>query len=202
MSYVVIVIICIHPRTVLVPPPFSATQERLKCILVINKIDRLLTELRLSPAECYMHMTRIIEQVNAIASGLLLGEAMAQAAASDGVDASSTSSSASVPASSASGTASVSSASASTSSASASSSDAADANKYQFEIDDREESEMQFAPEKGNVLFASAFDCWAFSLVEFSAFYAKKLGMSAKALQRCLWGEYYYHPKTQVRDED
>ncbi len=171
-------------------------QERLKCVLVINKIDRLLTELRLSPAECYQHMTRIIEQVNAIASGLLLGEAMAEAATSpDGVDAPaavSTSSSSSSSTSSASASA----------SAASSSSDAAqsgaDANKYQFEIDDREESDMQFAPEKGNVLFASAFDGWAFSLVEFAAFYAKKLGMSARALQRCLWGEYYYHPKTQV----
>ena len=159
-------------------------------MLVINKIDRLLTELRLSPAECYQHMTRIIEQVNAIASGLLLGEAMAEAAASDGVSA---------PAAASASSSSSSSASSASSSASASSSESgSDANKYQFEIDDREESDMQFAPEKGNVLFASAFDGWAFSLVEFAAFYAKKLGMSARALQRCLWGEYYYHPKTQV----
>lgn len=180
------------------PPPHTR-QERLKCILVINKIDRLLTELRLSPTECYTHMTRIIEQVNAIASGLLLGEAMAQAAASDGdADAPATTPS-SLSLSSSSSGASASAASAIATAAAAAAADAdADANKYQFEIDDREESDMQFAPERGNVLFASAFDSWAFSLVEFSAFYAKKLGMSAKALQRCLWGEYYYHPKTQV----
>jgi ribosome assembly protein 1 len=33
--------------------------------------------------------------------------------------------------------------------------------------------------------------------LDFATFYSKKLGMSAAALQRCLWGDYFYHPKTQ-----
>jgi ribosome assembly protein 1 len=41
----------------------QARQERLRCVLVINKIDRLLTELQLTPMECFQHMNRIVEQV-------------------------------------------------------------------------------------------------------------------------------------------
>jgi ribosome assembly protein 1 len=82
-------------------------------------------------------------QVNAIASGLLLGEAMENAAQEPSSQASHAAPSDKQAA------------------APAQSND--DSNRYQFEIDDSESAGMHFAPEKGNVLFASAFDCWAFS---------------------------------------
>ena len=40
--------------------------DRLRPLLVINKMDRLITELKLSPNEAYHHLSRLIEQVNAV----------------------------------------------------------------------------------------------------------------------------------------
>jgi ribosome assembly protein 1 len=35
-------------------------------VLVLNKMDRLITELRLSPSDSFLHIQKIIEQVNAV----------------------------------------------------------------------------------------------------------------------------------------
>ncbi|KMZ67546.1 Elongation factor Tu family protein [Zostera marina] len=43
--------------------------EKLTPCLVLNKIDRLITELKLSPMEAYMKLQRIIHDVNGIVSG-------------------------------------------------------------------------------------------------------------------------------------
>lgn len=59
------------------------------------------------------------------------------------------------------------------------------------------EEELRFAPEKGNVAFASAYDCWAFSLPSLLPSVAEKLGMNAKTLQKFMWGEYYYSPSAK-----
>ena len=50
--------------------------EKLKPLLVINKMDRLITELKLSPAEAYTHLTKLLEQVNAVMGSFALGERM------------------------------------------------------------------------------------------------------------------------------
>lgn len=34
--------------------------------MVINKIDRLITELQFTPMEAYIHLNKILEQVNAV----------------------------------------------------------------------------------------------------------------------------------------
>lgn len=44
----------------------QAWQERLKVVLVLNKIDRLITELRLTPMEAYTRLKAIIAHVNLI----------------------------------------------------------------------------------------------------------------------------------------
>ena len=41
-----------------------ALQENLKIILVINKIDRLILELRIKPADAYYKIRHTIEEVN------------------------------------------------------------------------------------------------------------------------------------------
>ena len=51
-----------------------------------------------------------------------------------------------------------------------------------------------FVPEDGNVAFSSAYDCWSFTLPSFLPTVAKKLGMNAKALQKFMWGQFYYDP--------
>jgi ribosome assembly protein 1 len=64
--------------------------------------------------------------------------------------------------------------------------------KYQVEIDDNEQ--LVFSPELGNVVFCSAVDSWAFAIPQFAALFSKKLGMNRKALEKALWGDYYYNP--------
>lgn len=54
------------------------------------------------------------------------------------------------------------------------------------------ENEAFFSPEKGNVAFSSALDCWAFNLNGFAHKIAQKMGMNARALQKFLWGEFYW----------
>ncbi|CCH45923.1 elongation factor EF-2 [Wickerhamomyces ciferrii] len=50
--------------------------DKLKPILVLNKIDRLITELRLSPGEAYTHLSKVIEQVNVVIGSFYSGERM------------------------------------------------------------------------------------------------------------------------------
>lgn len=45
--------------------------------------------------------------------------------------------------------------------------------------------------------FGSAWDGWAFRLSQFSEMYASKLGCSASALRRALWGDWFFQPKTK-----
>lgn len=48
--------------------------EKLKPVLVLNKIDRLITELQLTPQETYIHLNKIIEQVNSVLGSFFAGE--------------------------------------------------------------------------------------------------------------------------------
>lgn len=41
----------------------QAWLENIRPVLVINKIDRLIVELKLSPQESYKHLQKILEQV-------------------------------------------------------------------------------------------------------------------------------------------
>lgn len=50
--------------------------DKLKPILVINKIDRLITEWQLTPADAYQHISRVIEQVNSVIGSFFAGERM------------------------------------------------------------------------------------------------------------------------------
>jgi ribosome assembly protein 1 len=102
--------VCAQTYTVL----RQAIEEKLKPILVLNKIDRLITELKQTPEECFLHLNNILEQVNAI-----LGSFEAQEII----------------------------------------------NEERENLNDSESGDggdFYFAPEKGNVIFASAIDGWAF----------------------------------------
>lgn len=50
--------------------------DKLKPLLVINKIDRLITEWQLSPQEAYQHISRVIEQVNSVIGSFFAGDVM------------------------------------------------------------------------------------------------------------------------------
>lgn len=50
--------------------------DHLKPLLVINKIDRLVLEWRMTPLEAYQHILNIIEQVNAVLASFYSGDRM------------------------------------------------------------------------------------------------------------------------------
>lgn len=53
---------------------YKALKERMKPCLVLNKLDRLAVELKLTPTEAFSHLRRIVENVNALAFSLLTSE--------------------------------------------------------------------------------------------------------------------------------
>ncbi|RLV92565.1 Ribosome assembly protein 1 [Spathaspora sp. JA1] len=48
--------------------------DKLKPLLVINKIDRLIIEWKLTPLEAYQHISRVIEQVNSVIGSFYAGD--------------------------------------------------------------------------------------------------------------------------------
>lgn len=166
--------------------------EHLKPLLVINKMDRLITELKMSPSEAYTHLNKLLEQVNAVVGSFFQGERMTEdlmwrervearvsaaaareqakadrrdATSINGVPPEDTESMATEPAAG--------------------------------EFEEKDDEDIYFAPEKNNVIFSSAIDGWAFTVKQFAGIYEKKLGMKGSALEKVLWGDYYLDPKTR-----
>lgn len=134
--------------------------EKLTPCLVLNKIDRLICELRLSPMEAYTRLLRIVHEVNGIMSGYksekYLSDVDSMLAGPSG--------------------------------------EVGDEN-IELAEDDEEDT---FQPQKGNVAFVCALEGWGFGIHEFAEFYASKLGASAAALQKALWGPRYFNPKKNM----
>ena len=120
----------------------QAWEERLRPCLVLNKIDRLVNELKLTPLEAYDHLARIIEQANALMSAMINSDMLGN-------------------------------------------------------VDEEKELQMFFAPERGNVVFASAKDRWGFRIDAFVPWFSEKLGVPRRLLKKTLWGEYYWKPGTK-----
>ncbi|CAN0407450.1 unnamed protein product, partial [Discosporangium mesarthrocarpum] len=49
----------------------QAWSERMRPLLVLNKVDRLASELQLSPLEAWNHLHRLVENVNALTAALV-----------------------------------------------------------------------------------------------------------------------------------
>ncbi|KAK7048205.1 hypothetical protein R3P38DRAFT_3307112 [Favolaschia claudopus] len=150
----------------------QAWVDRLRPILVINKFDRLVTELQLSPVEAYYHLARLIEQVNAVMGKFFAGDRMEddlrwreererRLAEKKEMQA-----------------------------------DEADA-AVDEEFQEKDDEDIYFAPERGNVIFASAIDGWGFRIGKFAELFAVKLGVKEANLRRVLWGDFYIDPKTK-----
>ncbi|KAJ7505490.1 P-loop containing nucleoside triphosphate hydrolase protein [Mycena galericulata] len=150
----------------------QAWLDRLRPILVINKFDRLITELQLAPVEAYHHLARLIEQVNAVMGKFFAGDRMdddlrwreereRRMAEKKEMHA-----------------------------------DEADA-AVDEEFQEKDDEDIYFAPERGNVVFASAIDGWGFRIGKFAQLFSTKLGMKEGNLRRVLWGHFYIDPKTK-----
>nr|CCA26090.1 AGAP003001PA putative [Albugo laibachii Nc14] len=144
--------------------------------LVINKIDRLILELGLQPIEAYQRLKRIIEQGNAIVSSLIRSDVIARY---DDEQDNFTDTEAT-------------------------------RDKYLQETMTDEisalEEQLLFSPMRGNVLFSSAIDGWAFGIGFFANFYAQKSVIDTanknvtnpiQIWRKTLWGDIYYNPKTK-----
>ncbi|KAF8483106.1 P-loop containing nucleoside triphosphate hydrolase protein [Gautieria morchelliformis] len=155
----------------------QAWLDRLRPILVINKFDRLITELKLAPIEAYHHLSQLIEQVNAVMGSFFAGDRMEddlrwreererrlaerkeQTADEAGADAGS------------------------------------DTLPDHFE--EKDDEDIYFAPDRGNVIFASALDGWGFRVGKFAQLFATRLGIKEANLRKVLWGDFYLDPKTK-----
>lgn len=160
----------------------QAWQDGLEPILVLNKVDRLITELKLSPNEAYHHLIQVIEQVNAVVGSFFASARMddderwheerekriaaRKQAKNDLI-------------------------------AAATGDDAADDDNDDNDREERDDEDIYFDPSKGNVIFASAMDNWAFRLERFAMLYAKKMGIQEHKLRKVLWGDFYFDPKTK-----
>lgn len=154
---------------------YKALRDRLNPCLVLNKVssfprcwsdtlsqvDRLITELKLTPLEAFQHLRRVLERVNAVASTLLLSEIRFNeetvSASGEG--------------------------------------------KQETSQEDEDSNPLiqiwSFEPEKGNVIFCSAFDCWGFSINRFAFYWAKKLSINKGILQKHLFDDYGFNPTTK-----
>lgn len=129
----------------------QAKEESLKPILVINKIDRLIVELKMSTNEAAIWLNRLVEQVNACQASLYRSEYFVQEGSlEEALD---------------------------------------NLILEKFE---------QFCPTKGNVLFSSATDNWAFRLSSFAEKYSKKLGVPAEKFLSFLFdSELFFDSKNK-----
>lgn len=144
--------------------------DKVRPVLVFNKMDRLIVELQMTPHEAYIHINKILEQVNAVMATFFTGDLMESEARKMTDE----------------------------KNKNTEEEEEFDANKvYDWSVEDRDDSDIYFDPARGNVIFASAVDGWAFRVQQFASLYAKKLGFKEEVLQKCLWGNYYFDPKAK-----
>lgn len=126
-------------------------------------MDRLITELKLTPIEAHTHLMKLLEQVNAVVGTFFAGDRMAEdlkwretQERNDKVEA-----------------------------------------ENETEFEEKEDKDIYFAPEQGNVVFSSALDGWAFTIDAFAEMFEKRLGVKREILSKFLWGDYFLDPKTK-----
>lgn len=162
--------------------------ERIKPLLVINKMDRLVTELKMTAGEAYVHLSQLLEQVNVVMGEFFQGERMEedlrwrekmeeriqqrkerQGSMSAREESKITDDGGSV----------------------------ADSTTTGEGYEEKDDEDIYFAPENNNVIFSSAIDGWAFTIKQFAGLYEKKLGIKRAVLEKVLWGDFYLDPKTK-----
>ena len=171
----------------------QAWSEQLRPVLVLNKIDRLITELQMSTFEAYLHLQEVLGSVNLITSALFAAQV-----AEDRAD---TDAKAKVASGKVAEAAAAEAAAAQGGAQGAAEAEAADGpgevnfedQVFDWSVEDKDDSDVYFDPTRGNVIFASAYDGWAFSVGQFAVLLAKKFNIPTKhkQLSKALWGDYY-----------
>ncbi|GIY80668.1 elongation factor-like GTPase 1 [Caerostris darwini] len=139
----------------------------IKPLLVLNKVDRLILEWKLTPLDAYARLVQILEQINAVMGELFASDVLKKSEnKSNNADNETYNSDEKVF-------------------------------DWSSGLDDSDDSKVYFSPEQGNVLFASALDGWGFGVSHFAKLFASKLGAKEDVLKRTLWGDFYFNSKTK-----
>lgn len=164
--------VCTQTHAVL----FKALKERLQPCLVLNKIDRLLLEMRLTPVEAFQHLRRLVENINALAFTLVNSELMAQAGKQSESELKV----------------------GNEETATVYSNKECRVLREEEEVDEDPLIEhWRFSPDKGNIVFASAFDCWGFGVQKFVNVWSKKFGLNGAVLKKYIFEDYSFNPNTK-----
>ncbi|XP_010189585.1 PREDICTED: elongation factor Tu GTP-binding domain-containing protein 1 isoform X2 [Mesitornis unicolor] len=146
----------------------QAWLENIRPVLVINKIDRLIVELKLTPQEAYLHLKNILEQINAVTGALFTSKVLEERAEKE------------------------------TESETISDTSPGDQiYDWSAGLEDTDDSHLYFSPDHGNVVFASAIDGWGFGIEHFAKLYSQKIGVKPAVLLKTLWGDYYLNTKAK-----
>ncbi|XP_047218843.1 elongation factor-like GTPase 1 isoform X3 [Girardinichthys multiradiatus] len=146
----------------------QAWMENIKPVLVINKIDRLIVELKLTSLEAYTHLQKILEQINAVTGTLFASKVLEERAekVKEEVDRDKDLGGGQVY-------------------------------DWSTGLEEADDSHLYFSPEQGNVVFASAIDGWGFSIQDFAYIYSQRMGIRIELLLKTLWGDFYINTKTK-----
>ncbi|KAK2197655.1 bifunctional EF-G domain III-V-like/P-loop containing nucleoside triphosphate hydrolase/Translation protein [Babesia duncani] len=129
----------------------QAWHEGVKSILVMNKIDRLIVDLHMTPSEAYKRLRDLVEQANALMHQLYLEDVCKD--------------------------------------------EDCDVNVVLSD-----EEKLFYNPANGTVIFVSAVHRWCINIQDFAIQVAKKLNIpetKVGALEKALWGEFYFDAKTK-----
>ena len=150
----------------------QAWAEGIKPVLVLNKIDRLITETKLSPLDAYYKLAQVLEEINAVIGELFNSEFMEEKFKNISKD---------------------------TKSEIRTNTENVEEEYFDWStgIEEADDSDLYFSPDRGNVVFASAIDGWAFSLSDFAIIFSKKLGFNKRVLNKTLWGDYFINMKAK-----
>ncbi|KAG2383083.1 hypothetical protein C9374_004420 [Naegleria lovaniensis] len=163
--------VCTQTRTVLE----QAFREHIKPCLVLNKIDRLILEKQMTPMEAYRQMLHILQQVNVLMTTFVTAQLFKKINTDEESQNNNKE-------------------------RTENSEDATKSTQVYSNVFDEYQVDSNdfFSPQKGNVLFASAYDGWGFRINEFADLFAKKMGMNKNTLQQTLWGDCYLNAKKKT----
>ncbi|XP_065105524.2 elongation factor-like GTPase 1 [Paramisgurnus dabryanus] len=147
----------------------QAWLENIRPVLVINKIDRLIVELKLTSQEAFTHLQKILEQVNAVTGTLFTSKVLEERAEKD------TGAPSSCP----------------------ENSNGDQVYDWSAGLEETDDSDLYFSPDRGNVVFASAIDGWGFRIHQFAEMYSQKMGIRSSVLLKTLWGDFYLNLKAK-----
>ncbi|XP_041645807.1 elongation factor-like GTPase 1 [Cheilinus undulatus] len=147
----------------------QAWLENIRPVLVINKMDRLIMELKLTSQEAYNHLQKILGQVNAVTGTLFTSRVLEERAEKEKEEGENEKKMLSGD----------------------------QLYDWSAGLEEADDSHLYFSPDQGNVVFASAIDGWGFSIQQFANIYSQRMGIKAEVLLRTLWGDFYLNAKAK-----